>query len=294
MKRLRSRWVISVVALLVLAAGTWWYALSEEVVLTTYYPAPYGKYNKLQAKTLTVSDNVGIGTTTPVSKLSIFGSNAFSEPYAATLNLGPRPDGLNTTLGMFYSPTVGWHQNADPAGRLNFHSYSDGRWPTVLSLHKNGNVAIGSDTTGNARLHINTSADLGANNVVYALFTDSQQGAGLVVQNNANAALGTHDPEYSIPSSLKKGTGGYLNVKDVYLRDSGKWASQAGGGGFGGMYRSAWYWNGRKEEWDWPSCIYNNPFTGGCSCPSGFSSALFQRQAWARDTKEEAYYCYKI
>lgn len=291
MKRLRSRWVIGVVALLVLVAGTWWYALSEEVVLTTYYPAPYGKYNKLQAKTLTVSDKIGIGTTTPVSTLSIFGSNAFSEPYAATLNLGPRPDGLNTTLGMFYSPTVGWHQNADPAGRLNFHSYSKGRWPTVLSLHENKNVAIGSDTTGNARLRIN-STDLGDKD--YALFTDSPRGAGLVVQNNANAALGTHDPDYSIPSSLKKGDGGYLNVKDVYLRDSGKWASQSSGGSFGGMYRSAWSWNNRTEEWAYPYCVYKNPFTDECSCPSGFSAALFNQQAWPRDTKEAAYYCYKI
>lgn len=67
-----------------------------------------------------------------------------------------------------------------------------------------------------------------------------------------------------------------------------------GGGNFGGMYRSGWSWNLRKEEWDWPYCVYTNPFTGGCSCPSGFSASQFNRQVWARDTKEEAYYCYNV
>lgn len=287
MKRLRSSWVIGVVALLVLVAGMV-VALSEEVVLTTYYPAPYGKYNKLQAKTLTVSDNAGIGTTTPVSKLSIFGSNAFSEPYAATLNLGPRPDGLNTTLGMFYSPTVGWHQNADPAGRLNFHSYSGGSWPTIMSLSANGNVGIGQ-IPGNARLHIRSGDGMGGED--YNVFTEYRGNSLLVVKNNGNVGIGTATPKTPAPNNLSAN----LDVNDVYLRSNGKWASQSSGGSsFGGMYRSGWSWNNRAEEWAYPYCVYNNPFTGGCSCPSGFSAALFNQQVWPRDTKEAAYYCYKI
>lgn len=115
------------------------------------------------------------------------------------------------------------------------------------------------------------------------------------------------------PDSIPSGWGGGLVAWDVVAKgsmrtnalclggsvggnDLGECRSSWGGGGgsFGGMYRSGWEWSSRNEEWSSPYCVYANPFTGGCSCPSGFSASLFNRQAWARDTKEEAYYCYKI
>jgi len=40
---------------------------------------------------------------------------------------------------------------------------------------------------------------------------------------SGNVGIGTTSPNSS------KGTGGYLDAKDVYLRDAGKWASVAGG-----------------------------------------------------------------
>lgn len=115
-----------------------------------------------------------------------------------------------------------------------------------------------------------------------------------------------------LPNDIPSGWGGGLVTWDIVAKasvrahalclggsmggnDLGECRSSwGGGGGFGGMYRSGWSWNFRKEEWDYPYCVYTNPFTGGCSCPSGFSASLFNRQVWARDTKEEAYYCYKI
>ncbi len=45
------------------------------------------------------------------------------------------------------------------------------------------------------------------------------------VQKNGNIAVGAASANNS------KGTGGYLDAKDVYLRDAGKWASQLGGTG---------------------------------------------------------------
>ena len=52
-----------------------------------------------------------------------------------------------------------------------------------------------------------------------------QLGLGVL---NGNVGIGTITPTSS------KGIGGYLDVKDVYLRDVSKWASELGGGGGGG------------------------------------------------------------
>ena len=41
-------------------------AFAEELTITTYYPSPYGSYNQLY-----VADKLGIGTTSPQTKLHI-------------------------------------------------------------------------------------------------------------------------------------------------------------------------------------------------------------------------------
>ncbi len=58
-----------------------------------------------------------------------------------------------------------------------------------------------------------------------------------IVKNGGNVGIGTDSPNSS------KGTNGYLDAKDVYLRDAGKWASEVGGSGSGGHWAPV---NGRE------------------------------------------------
>jgi len=66
-------------AILVLSIASICYAAdeTEEVTLTTYYPAPYGDYNELLVSGNTYlavdSGNVGIGTSSPTEKLEVRG-----------------------------------------------------------------------------------------------------------------------------------------------------------------------------------------------------------------------------
>lgn len=127
----------------------------------------------------------------------------------------------------------------------------------------NGNLGIGQ-SPGNAKLHINSNGMSGGTGD-YNLFTEYGGNVLLVVKNNGNAGLETLNPNSS------KGTGGYLDVKDVYLRDAGKWASAVGGGdsgNFGGMYRLR-----NDESIRGGRCAAANPKTGSCSCPSGFNTS---------------------
>jgi len=56
--------------------------------------------------------------------------------------------------------------------------------------------------------------------------------------NNGNVGIGTTSPNNS------KGTSGYLDVKDVYLRDVSKWASE---GGNQYSYNPSWFSSDRKK-----------------------------------------------
>ncbi len=70
------------------------------------------------------------------------------------------------------------------------------------------------------------SAKSGGRLIFGTSVTDAAQSARMTIDTVGNVGIGTTSPDSS------KGTGGYLDAKDVYLRDTGKWASE-GGGGFG-------------------------------------------------------------
>ncbi len=90
-------------------------------------------------------------------------------------------------------------------------------WTPAPANAPSGNVA-GPLTTG-------ATGQSKAGNLM--LNTDGTLANGLIVANG-NVGIGTLTP------NTTKGTSGYLDAKDVYLRDAGKWASEVGGGGSSG------------------------------------------------------------
>ncbi|MDD5568301.1 MAG: tail fiber domain-containing protein [Candidatus Omnitrophica bacterium] len=101
------------------------------------------------------SGNVGIGTISPASRLSVHGSNAFTEPYAATSFFGRRPDGVVATLGIGYDATHVWHQDVGSDGGLVFYYMGTGSGEKAR-ITSTGNVGIGTNAP-EAQLHIGSN-----------------------------------------------------------------------------------------------------------------------------------------
>jgi len=75
------------------------FATDETLTITTYYPSPYGNYRQLSADQITIGStyrnptyadgnlyvqgNVGIGTTSPTSKLHVVGLPVYANNAAA-------------------------------------------------------------------------------------------------------------------------------------------------------------------------------------------------------------------
>lgn len=88
-----------------------------------------------------LNGKVGIGTTNPASKLSVHGTNPFTEPYAATVFVGRRPDAAVASLGIGYDATHVWFQNVDGGGNLNFFNY-DGSWHQRIQVTPGGAINV--------------------------------------------------------------------------------------------------------------------------------------------------------
>jgi hypothetical protein len=121
---------------------------SEEIILTTYYPAPYGEYNSLSVGSgyaapaedgnLVVEGRVGIGTTDPQAILDISSTtsgflpprmssdemNAISGPLTGSIIYNTSANQLNVYNGNSWQLVGG--------GSGNYHPLSHGNYVTLI------------------------------------------------------------------------------------------------------------------------------------------------------------------
>lgn len=106
-------------------------AYAENVAISTYYPSPYGTYQNLDvtadAHFATASGNVGIGTASPGSKLTVNGTSSLQG---------------NTTVSGTFSTTQGTNL-ATASGNVGIGTASPG-----YDLEVSGNTYV----SGNLRL----------------------------------------------------------------------------------------------------------------------------------------------
>jgi len=116
--------------ILVLSVASICYAADEEekITLTTYYPAPYGKFNHGDFNTLTTSGNtflavdsgnVGIGTTEPNYILEVNGMVHFGPPKDITIHRNLEIVGQSTSIGLVNPDTdekmsIVWDSRVSP------------------------------------------------------------------------------------------------------------------------------------------------------------------------------------
>lgn len=140
---------------------------SENVTLSTYYPAPSGVYNKMITTGATLlatsGGSVGIGTTTPDAKLQVVTGAGMGLHITAPGGFGNEPYRAQANSTFFASVNGAGTQrfaiNNDGEGAtplLNFYG-SDAGWFNFMSVNNNGlrevsfpagHVAIGGTATG--------------------------------------------------------------------------------------------------------------------------------------------------
>jgi hypothetical protein len=145
------------------------FAATEQVTITTYYPAPYGIYHELRADqmavgsayrasaladgNLIVAGNVGIGTASPSSLLTVNGATQ-------VIGTGSWP-ATGTGLTLLYDGTNGIIQSSNRSGSVSYAPLRLQGSPIlfwnkgteIMRVDTTGNVGIGT-TSPNEKLEI--------------------------------------------------------------------------------------------------------------------------------------------
>jgi len=172
-------------------------SFAEDITITTYYPSPYGSYNSLQADRIGVGDNnasgsltsadvpttsghmwvrgnVGIGTTNPLSRLSVGGSGNSNYAISATgRSTGVYASGTSTGVygsGDSYGLYGYSRNNTGVYGKGGDHDISG-----CTGIYGEGNIGVLGNATD---YHLDSKGVYGIGNS-YGVMGESDNGFGV-------------------------------------------------------------------------------------------------------------------
>ena len=166
--------LIFFLAVVVLACPAVTNAEDEEIILTTYYPAPYGEYERLGANSmaigpnyviptaagdLIIEGNLGIGTDTPTVRLEVVGNIIADDP---------TEDNHVATRRYVKSHAISY----DLSGVEVFTASQETGTVTLVDLtHPAGGILLGGSISGNFADSVTITIDAGTADAATLTFT---------------------------------------------------------------------------------------------------------------------------